>query len=331
MRFGVLGPLTVWTADGEPVRVLEVKVRALLAGLLIHAGRPVSADRLIDDLWGGRPPANAPAALRVKVSQLRRVLGDRELVAYRSPGYVLRVDPGSVDAGRFETLIGRAQHADDLRVRVSLLREALDLWRGGAYAEFADEPFAQAAVARLDEQRLVAVESLAEARLGLGEHALVAAELTDLVARHPLRERLRAVHVRALYLAGRQSEALAAYGDLRRRLADELGLDPGPELAALHQAILQQDPALGAQPRPSTNLPAPLTSLVGREVAVAEVSALLRANRLVTLTGPGGVGKTRLALAAAASLDPGRRPGSVDGLGAGVWPGSGGGTGGGFG
>ncbi|MGN9839105.1 BTAD domain-containing putative transcriptional regulator [Nonomuraea sp. H19] len=308
MRFGVLGPLAVWSADGEPVRVLEVKVRALLADLLIHAGHPVSADRLVEDLWGGRPPANAPAALRVKVSQLRRALGDRELVAYRAPGYVLSVEPESVDAGLFETLLRRAQHSDDLQVRASLLRQALGLWRGGAYAEFADEPFALAAVARLEEQRLVAVEELAETRLGSGEHALVAAELADLVARHPLRERLRAVHVRALYLAGRQSEALAAYEDLRRRLADELGLDPGPELVALHQAILEQDTAaLGPAPaRPRTNLPAPLTDLVGRAEAVAEVRTLLRAHRLVTLTGPGGVGKTRLALAAASPPAPQR-------------------------
>ncbi|AQZ69041.1 Signal transduction response regulator / Tetratricopeptide repeat-containing protein [[Actinomadura] parvosata subsp. kistnae] len=304
MRFGVLGPLAVWTADGRPVQVPEVKVRALLAGLLIQAGRTVSADRLIDDLWGERPPADAPAALRVKVSQLRRALGDRELVAYRAPGYVLRADPESVDAGRFESLLLRARQAGDLETRASLLREALGLWRGGAYAEFADEPFAQAAVARLEEQRLVAMEELAETRLELGEHAPLAAELAELVAAHPLRERLRAVHLKALYRAGRQGEALAGYADLRRRLAGELGLDPGPELAALHQAILEQDPSLEAPAaRPRTNLPAPLTGLIGRDEAVAEVRALLRANRLVTLTGPGGVGKTRLALAAASEAE----------------------------
>ncbi|MEV4080698.1 BTAD domain-containing putative transcriptional regulator, partial [Nonomuraea fuscirosea] len=300
MRFGVLGPLVVRTPDGRPVHVPEVKVRALLTVLLIHAGRPVSADRLIDDLWNGRPPAGAAAALRVKVSQLRRALGERELVAYRAPGYVLRAEPDSVDAGHFASLLGRAQRTDDLEVRASLLRQALGLWRGGAYAEFADEPFARAAVARLDEQRLVAEEELAETRLALGEHGLLAADLTDLVAAHPLRERLRAAHVRALYLAGRQGEALASHRDLRRRLAEDLGLDPGPELAALHQAILSRDPSLTPPPtRPRTNLPAPLTRLVGRDEAVTKVRALLRTNRLVTLTGPGGVGKTRLALAAA--------------------------------
>ncbi|MEV5896871.1 BTAD domain-containing putative transcriptional regulator [Nonomuraea fuscirosea] len=312
MRFGVLGPLVVRTPDGRPVHVPEVKVRALLAVLLIHAGRPVSADRLIDDLWNGRPPAGAAAALRVKVSQLRRALGERELVAYRAPGYVLCAEPDSVDAGRFESLLGRAQRTDDLKVRASLLRQALGLWRGGAYAEFADEPFARAAVARLDEQRLVAEEELAETRLALGEHGLLAADLAGLVAAHPLRERLRAAHVRALYLAGRQGEALASHRELRRLLAEELGLDPGPELAALHQAIVSRDPSLTPPTtRPRTNLPAPLTRLVGRDEAVTEVRALLHTNRLVTLTGPGGVGKTRLALAAA---DPGG-----EGFDGGVW------------
>ncbi|MFD1536212.1 BTAD domain-containing putative transcriptional regulator [Nonomuraea guangzhouensis] len=321
MRFGVLGPLSVWTPDGQPVQVPEAKVRALLADLLAHRGRPVSTDRLIDDLWGDRPPGNPPAALRVKVSQLRSALGDRSLVAFRPPGYLLAVSPEAVDADLFESLLARAGRSDDPLVRQALLTEALGLWRGTPYAEFGD--FARAAAARLEEQRLVALEELAETRLDLGDHGALAADLAGLVAAHPLRERLRTAHLLALYRAGRQSEALAGYGQLRGLLADELGIDPAPELTALHAAILRQDPTLDPPPPPhpdpaaplagpphsgqagsvvgppGTNLPAPLTGLVGRGVEVAEVRALLRGGRLVTLTGPGGVGKTRLALEAA--------------------------------
>ncbi|MFG2075956.1 BTAD domain-containing putative transcriptional regulator [Nonomuraea maritima] len=307
LRFGVLGPLTVWSPGGEAVRVPEVKVRALLAILLIHAGRPVSADRLVEDLWDGRPPAGARAALRVKVSQLRAVLG-RELVTYQAPGYVLHAGREDVDAGRFETLLEKARRDDDPSARAALLREGLGLWRGGAYDGFADEPFARTAVARLEEQRLVALEELAEARLALGEHGLLAAELSDLVAAHPLRERLRELHVRALYRAGLSREALESYHDLRRRLADELGLDPGPALVALHRAILERDPSLDPPKDASpgrVGLPVPLTPLVGRDEAVAEVVALLRTARLVTLVGPGGVGKTRLALAVAGRIEDG--------------------------
>ncbi|MFB4269679.1 BTAD domain-containing putative transcriptional regulator [Nonomuraea sp. GTA35] len=301
MRFGVLGPLSVWTGDGRLVRVPEVKVRALLADLLAHEGRPVSADRLAEDLWGDDPPGNPVNTLQTKVSQLRRALeqaepGGRELVTYQAAGYVLRA--ADVDAARFAALLDQARAATDPRARAGLLSDALALWRGPAYADFADEEFARIAATRLEEQRLTALEEQAEVRLELGEHSLMADELGELVAAHPLRERLRAAHLRALYRSGRQAEALAGYDDLRRRLAGELGLDPGPELAALHQAMLRQDPSL-APPRPRTNLPAPLTELIGREQAVAEVGALLGAARLVTLTGPGGVGKTRLALAVA--------------------------------
>ncbi|WP_067178120.1 BTAD domain-containing putative transcriptional regulator [Microtetraspora niveoalba] len=310
MRFGVLGPLTVWRADGETVTVPGLKVRALLADLLAHEGRPVPADRLVDDLWGDDPPSNPLGALSAKVSQLRRVLedaepGGRELVPLQPAGYLLKAD---ADADDFRSLLAEAGRADDPRSRAALLSDALALWRGPAFADFADEPFVRAAAAHLTELRLTAHEDLAEVRLALGEHAPLAGELAHLVAEHPLRERLRAVHMRALYRSGRQSEALAGYESLRTLLADELGLDPGADLVALHQAILTQDPALAAAApgsparRPVTNLPAPVTGLIGREDAVAEIRARLGTDRLVTLTGPGGVGKTRLALEAARCL-----------------------------
>ncbi|GAA4063324.1 BTAD domain-containing putative transcriptional regulator [Actinomadura miaoliensis] len=302
MRFGVLGPLAVWTDEGSPVAVPGVKVRALLADLLVHEGRPVPADRLIDDLWGERPPGNPAAALAVKVSQLRRVLedaqpGGRGLVATRPAGYAVDVGADGLDAVRFQDLIDRARRTGDPAARAELLRDALALWRGPALADFADEPFAQPTVVRLEELRLAAQEDHAEARLALGDDAGLAAELGDLVAVHPLRERLRALHMRALYRAGRQHEALESFESLRTRLAEELGLDPGAELVALQRSILTQDPSLGGPPR--GNLPAAASELIGRDAAVAEIGDRLRGDRLVTLTGPGGVGKTRLALAVA--------------------------------
>jgi predicted ATPase/DNA-binding SARP family transcriptional activator len=311
MRCGVLGPLAVWTTAGETVTVPGLKVRALLADLLVHEGRPVPADRLIDDLWGDHPPGNPSGALSAKVSQLRRALedaepGGRELVVHHPAGYLLKTD---TDADRFLALIAEAGRALDPEVRAALLTEALATWRGPAFADFTDEPFARAAIARLTEQRLTAREDLAEARLTLGEHTPLIGQLGELLTEHPLRERLRAAHMRALYRSGRQSEALESYQELRTLLADELGLDPSSGLVALHRAILIQDRALDApavpgpsMARPGTNLPAPLTDLIGRDDAVAEIRARLEAERLVTLTGPGGVGKTRLAVETAGRL-----------------------------
>ncbi|WP_246212864.1 AfsR/SARP family transcriptional regulator [Streptomyces abyssomicinicus] len=337
----MLGPLCVWTDNGRPLRVPEVKVRALLADLLAHQGRPVPADRLAEDLWGDSPPGNPANTLQTKVSQLRRALeqgepGGRQLVAFHARGYVLHA--ADVDALRFGALLDQAHAATDPQAKAELLEGALALWRGPAYADFADETFARTAAVRLEEQRLTALEERAEVRLELGEHSLVADELGELVAAHPLRERLRAAHLRALYQSGRQAQALAGYDELRHRLAEELGLDPGPELAALHQAMLRQDASLAPArsrthlpaprthlpaprtnvpsprtdlPAARTNVPAPLTGLIGREQAVAEAGALLGSARLVTLTGPGGVGKTRLALEIAAL--------AVDAFPDGVW------------
>ncbi|HEY3976570.1 MAG TPA: BTAD domain-containing putative transcriptional regulator [Streptosporangiaceae bacterium] len=313
MLFGVLGPVAVWTDAGEPVPVAGLKVRALLAILLAHEGRPVSAARLIDGLWGEDVPGDPAGTLSGKVTQLRRALeqgepGGRRLVLSPPPGYCLRIGPEAVDAGRFRALAARARGTADGRARARLLGDALALWRGPAFAGPADEPSVRTAAARLEEERLAALEDRGETRLALGEHAGLISELTGLIAAHPLRERLRAVQLRALYRAGRPAEALDSYAGFRAHLAEELGLDPGPELAALQRAILGRDPALDAPalpPRPGrtrTNLPAALSELIGRDEAVTGIQARLERSRLVTLTGPGGVGKTRLALAAAGPL-----------------------------
>lgn len=305
MRYGVLGPLAVWDAGGRPVKVPEAKVRALLADLLVHGGGPVPADRLIDDLWAGSPPGGSSNTLQTKVSQLRRVLG-REQVVREPAGYRLVLAGGALDASRFQELAERARAHEEPRARAGLFAEALALWRGPAYADVAEFLFAHGEAARLEELRLGVVEDHAEARLALGEHVALAAELGELVVRHPLRERLRTVHMRALYRAGRQGDALQSFQELRRHLAEELGASPGPEVSALHEAMLRQEPRLAAPvvdaPPCRTNLPTPLTPLIGRRAALEAVRARLSpgaSSRLVTLTGLGGVGKTRLAIAAA--------------------------------
>ncbi|SDT62337.1 Predicted ATPase [Jiangella sp. DSM 45060] len=326
----MLGPLEVTTADGVTVRVPEAKVRLLLAVLLAHRGRPVSADRLVDALWSDAPPARPLGALQTKVSLLRRVVG-ADLVTYQPAGYQLRVPADDVDAGRFAALAGQARAHDDPGARAALLGTALELWRGPAFADVADAGALAPAIRQLEEQRLVTVEEWAEAQLevaagDVAAHGALAGELARWVSAEPLRERLRAAHVRALYGAGRQGDALASLAELRRQLADELGVDPSPELRRLQDAVLAQDLAptgTRARHEPGSvgRLPAPLTPLIGRATTTAAAARQLGAHRLVTLTGPGGVGKTRLGVEVAGETSPrdgawlvelaGLRPGST--------------------
>ena len=245
MEFRILGPLEVWDGGGE-VSLGGPKPRALLAVLLLHPNEVVPADRLIDELWGEDSPERAAAALRVNVSRLRKAL-PQDVLTTRSPGYVIRVEPDELDLHRFERLVdeGRSLLARGLAADASeRLRDALSLWRGPALADFAYESFAQAAIARLEEIRLAAVELRIDADLALGRHDELVGELEALVAEHPLRERLRGYLMTALYRSGRQAEALDAYQDARRALVDELGIEPSPALQELERAILRQDPSL---------------------------------------------------------------------------------------
>ncbi|GII29022.1 BTAD domain-containing putative transcriptional regulator [Planotetraspora mira] len=297
MQFGILGPLEVRTAEGESISVGGPRPRALLALLLLDAGRLVGVERLVDGQYGDDPPAGAANAIQAHVSRLRRNL-PADLIEFHGAGYRLAVDPDDVDVHRFERLAreGRRLLAAGHHERAARsLKDALGLWRGPALADVADAPFAPSQVTRLDEVRLAAREDLIEAELALPE-GTSAAELRQLVAAHPLRERLRGQLMQALHAAGQQAAALAVFDEGRRLLADELGADPSLELAALHVAILRGDEARerAAGPR----LPARLTSFVGRATELDRIDSL-RDSRLVTLTGPGGAGKTRLAVEAA--------------------------------
>lgn len=256
IEFRLLGPVEAWRG-GERVRLGGRKQRALLAALLVRAGRVVSLDQLIDDLWPAGPPARAAATVQVFVSDLRRALEpDRPrgappgLLVTAAPGYVLRTD--AVDALAFAGLAaaGRAALDDEDAERAAdLLARAEGLWRGAALADVADEPFARAEAARLEELRLGCAEDRVDAELMLGRHTAVVAELEQRVGAHPLRERLRAQLMLALHRSGRQAGALAAYAAGRRILRDELGLEPGAALRALQRGVLAQDPGLEWSPR----------------------------------------------------------------------------------
>ncbi|MEU7612678.1 BTAD domain-containing putative transcriptional regulator [Micromonospora sp. NPDC049204] len=325
MRFRVLGPTQVLLADGREIPVGGPRLRALLALLLLDAGRVVSAERLIDGLYGEHPPRGAANALQSLVSRLRQALpAEHTPVEFHPAGYRLAVDPADVDAYRFERLAEagrRALAGGDQPRAAAVLREALELWRGPALADVIDVAGVPAQAARLDELRLAATEDRIEAELALGGHAELVPELRQLVVAQPLRERPRGQLMRALSAQGRPAEALAEFEDARRSLAEQLGVDPSAALAAIHLAVLRGDDSsavlrgddssavLGGDEssavRPTTEqaLPSQLTTFVGREEELKRVGELLGERRLVTLTGPGGAGKTRLAIEAAGRAD----------------------------
>jgi YVTN family beta-propeller protein len=251
-EFRILGPLEVQD-NGRLAPLGGTRQRAVLAILLLHRGEVVSLDRLVDELWGERPPDTATKTVQVYVSRLRKEIGQGVLLT-RGGGYVLDIEADQLDAARFERLAAEGRYAlerGEANAASDLLRQALDLWRGPALADLAYEAFAQSEVARFEEVRLVALEHRIEADLALGDHAGLIPELETLVREHPARERLRAQLILALYRAGRQADALAGYRDARRALVDELGIEPGRELQELERAILAQDPALDAPRRPS--------------------------------------------------------------------------------
>jgi DNA-binding SARP family transcriptional activator len=252
VEFRILGRLELYE-EGRRLPLGAAKQRALLAILLLHANELVPADRLAEELWSGEPPPSAPHLVHVYVSELRKTLhrGPREVLLTRPPGYVLVIDPDSLDLHRFEQLFSQARHAldaGDAATASSMLADALDLWSGPPLADFTYESFAQAAIGRLEELRLAAQELSMEADLALGRHLELIPDLHALSAAHPLREHLRAQLMLALYRSGRQAEALAVYQDARQALVDELGIEPSPALQELEGAILRQDPALKATP-----------------------------------------------------------------------------------
>ena len=298
VQIGMLGPFEVRTDAGALVDVPGARLRGLLIALALEPGHVVSKSALIDWVWGERPPGDAANALQRLVSRLRKAMPERLVEGHRN-GYRLAVEPDAVDAVRFERLIGHARDEGD----VQRLREALGLWRGAAMEDVGLEDSAafDAAVARLEALRLTALEDRFDADISLGHSVKLVTELTGLVAAHPLRERLVAALMRALVATGRDTEALLVYERTRETLADELGVSPSPELSALHTALLRGE--LGRrQEKRRTNLRAELTSFVGKDADVAAVRELIADHRLITLIGPGGSGKTRLATETARTL-----------------------------
>jgi predicted ATPase/DNA-binding SARP family transcriptional activator len=318
LDFRILGPLQALD-EGRDVAPAGSKRRALLALLLIHANETLPIERLIDELWDEHPPRTAAKTVQAHISRLRKALanGAEGAIVTREHGYQLILDPDRLDSRRFERLV--AQGTDQLAAgdpsrAASTLEAALSLWRGTPLADVSPEPFVKREAARLEDLRMVAVEHLNDAKLELGQHAQLIGPLEGLVGEHPYRERLRAQLMLALYRCERQADALQAYQNARRTLVDELGIEPGEQLRDLERAILTQDPDLGIAPAkpPASRVPAPPTRTLGRDKDREAVANLLRRPdvRLVTLTGPGGVGKTQLALEVARDLERDQRDGA---------------------
>ncbi|HEY3688619.1 MAG TPA: BTAD domain-containing putative transcriptional regulator [Streptosporangiaceae bacterium] len=297
----MLGPFEVRADDGALADVPGARLRALLVALALVPGHTVPKAALVDWIWGEHPPSEAANALQRLVSRLRKALPDGS-VEGRTDGYRLTADPDAVDAVRFERLLAQARDTEDPR-RLTRLRAALALWRGPALQDVGlrDSAAFDAAATRLDGLRLTAMEDRFDAEIGLGNGAELVTELTDLVAAHPVRERLVAALMRALVATGRDTEALLVYDRTRETLADELGADPSPELSALHVALLRGELGRREEIR-KTNVRAELTSFVGKDTDVAAVRDLVAEHRLTTLIGPGGSGKTRLATETAQTL-----------------------------
>jgi predicted ATPase/DNA-binding SARP family transcriptional activator len=300
----VLGPVEL-VATHDTVAVTALKQRRLLAALVSRIGDACSTDFLIDVIWGGSPPASANKLLQVYISQLRKLVHPA-LIRRRQAGYALDLNGATVDAMRFESLLREGRAAlttGNPSLAASLFRRSLALWRGGAYGEFAYEEFARGEAQRLEEVRLAALEARFDAELALGRHADLVPELCALAAEHPLRERLQAQAMLALYRSGRQSEALETYQSLNTGLREKLGLEPSIELRDLHRRILQHHPELeiARATHAEHTLPASPNRLIGRERELKELDALIRSQdvHMLVLTGAGGSGKTRLALEAA--------------------------------